>query len=78
MFTANSSQTAQSYCQHTKDSVCYSLPLPTHDEDLFHQRQILKLAPGTYTEWILNRDKKNTVTFIRRLQKFLQRQNIRN
>ena len=36
-----------------------TLPLHTHDEDHFHQPQILKLASGTHTEWILNRDKKH-------------------
>ena len=35
-----------------------NLPLHTHDEDHFHHPQIVKLASGTYTEWILNRDKK--------------------
>ena len=36
----------------------HNLPLHTHDEDHFHRPQILKLASGTHTEWILNRDKK--------------------
>ena len=58
MFTANSHKNAQSHCQPNKDSVCYNLPLHTHDEDHFHHPQILKLASGTHTEWILNRDKK--------------------
>ena len=58
MFTANSHKNAQGYCQPNKDSICYNLPLHTHDEDHFHHPQILKLASGTHTEWILNRDKK--------------------
>ena len=58
MFTANSHKNAQGYCQPNKDSICYNLPLHTHDEDHFYQPQILKLASGTNTEWILNRDKK--------------------
>ena len=41
---------AQSYCQPNKDSICYNLPLHTHDEDHFHYPQILKLASGTHTE----------------------------
>ena len=59
MFTANSHKNAQGYCQPNKDSICYNLPLHTHDEDHFHHPQILKLASGTHTEWILNRDKKH-------------------
>ena len=58
MFTANSHKNAQSHCQPNKDSICYNLPLHTHDEDNFHHPQILKLASGTHTEWILNGDKK--------------------
>ena len=38
-------------------SMCYNLPLHTHDEDHFHQPQILKSASSTHVEWILNRDK---------------------
>ena len=59
MFTANSSKNTQGYCQPSKESICYNLPLHTLDEDHFHQPQILKLASGTHTEWILNRDKKH-------------------
>ena len=59
MFTANASKNTQGYCQPDKDSQCYNLPLLTHDEDHFHHPQILKLASGTHTEWILNRDKKH-------------------
>ena len=58
-FTANSSKNPQGYCQPTKDSICYNLPIHTHDEDHFHHPQILKLASGTHTNWILNRDKKH-------------------
>ena len=58
MFTANSHKNAQGYCQPRKDSICYNLPLHTHDEDHFHHPQILKLASDTHTKWILNRDKK--------------------
>ena len=49
MFTANSHKNAQGYCQPNKDSICYNLPLHTHDEDHFHHPQILKLASGTHT-----------------------------
>ena len=48
MFTANSHKNAQSHCQPNKDSICYNLPLHTHDEDHFHHPQILKLASGTH------------------------------
>ena len=58
MFTANSSKNAQGYCQPTKESICYNLPLHTLDEDHFYHQQILKLASGTHAERILNRDKK--------------------
>ena len=58
MFTANAHKNAQVYCKPNKESICYNLPLHTHDEDHFHHPQILKLASGTHTEWILNRDKK--------------------
>ena len=70
MFTANAHahKNAQGYCQPNKDSICYNLPLHTHDEDHFHHPQILKLASGTHTEWILNRDKK-TMKFIKKQQK---------
>ena len=57
MFTANSSKKARGFCQPTKDSICHGLPWHTHDEDQFHHPQTLNLAPGTHTEWILNRDK---------------------
>ena len=49
MFTANTSKNAQAYCQLTKESICYSLPLHIHDEDHFHHPQILKLASDTQT-----------------------------
>ena len=76
MFTANSHKNAQGYCQPTKDSICYNLPLHTHDEDHFHHPQILKLASGTHTEWILNRDKKHNEIYQKITKKLLQRQNI--
>ena len=59
LFTANSSKNKQIYCQPTKESMCYFLPLHTHDEDHFHHPQTLELASGTQTEWIKNRDKKH-------------------
>ena len=58
MFTANAPKNAQDYCQPNEDSICYYLPLHTHDEDHFHHPQILKLASGTHIEWIINGDKK--------------------
>ena len=76
MFTANSHKNAQGYCQPNKDSICYNLPLHTHDEDHFHHPQILKLASGTHTEWILNRDKKHNEIYQKITKKLLQRQNI--
>ena len=63
MFTANAHKIAQGYCQPNKDPICYNLPVHTHDEDHFHHPQFLKLASGTLTEWILNRDK-NTMKCI--------------
>ena len=39
MFTAKN---AQGYCQPSKESICYNLPLHTHDEDHFHHPQTLK------------------------------------
>ena len=42
MFTASSSTNAHGYCQPTKESICYNLPLHTHDEDHFYHPQILK------------------------------------
>ena len=76
MFTANASQQTQGYCQPNKDSVCYNLPLHTHDEDHFHHPQTLKLAAGVHTEWILNRDKKHKEFYQKITKKLLQRQNI--
>ena len=61
----NSHKNAQSHFQPNKDSICYNLPLHTHDEDHFHHPQILKFASGTHTEWILNRDK-NTMKFTKK------------
>ena len=57
MFTENSLKNTHVYCQPTKESICYKLPLHTHDEDQFHHTKNLKLASGTHTEWILNRSK---------------------
>ena len=76
MFTANSHKNAQSHCQPNKDSICYNVPLHTLDEDHFHHPQILKLASGTHTEWILNRDKKHNEIYQKVTKKLLQRQNI--
>ena len=61
-FTANAHKNTQGYCQTNKDSICYNLPSHTHDVDHFHHAQILKLAYGTHTEWILNRDKKRSIS----------------
>ena len=36
---ANAHKNAQGYCQPNKDSICYNLPLHTHDEDHFHHPQ---------------------------------------
>ena len=58
MFTANARQ-QQGYCQPNKDSICYNLPLHTHNEDHFHHPQNLKLASSTHTEWVLNRYEKH-------------------
>ena len=76
MFTVNSYKNAQGYCQPNNDSVCYNLPLHTQDEDHFHHPQLLKLASGTHTEWILNRDTKHNEIYQRVTKKLLQRQNI--
>ena len=66
------------HCQPNRDSICYNLPLHTHDEDHFHHPQILKIASGTNTEWILNRDKKHNEIHQKVTKKLLQRQNISN
>ena len=76
MFTANSHKNAQGYCQPNKDSFCYNLLLHTYDEDHFYHPKILKLASGTHTEWILNRDKKYKEIYQKITKKFLQRQKI--
>ena len=78
MFTANAHKKAQGYCQPNKDSVCYNLPPHTHDEDHFHHPQILKLASGTHTEWILNRDKKHNEIYQKLTKNLLLRQNKNN
>ena len=69
MFTANANKNAQGYCQPNNDSICYNLPLYTHDEDHFHHSQILKLASGTHNKWILKRDKKHNETYQKTKQK---------
>ena len=48
MFTANSSKNTQGYWL-TKESICYNLPLHTHDEDHFHHPQLLQLASDRHT-----------------------------
>ena len=75
MLTANAHK---GHCQTNKDSICYNLPLHTHDEDHFQHPQILKLASGTHTKWILNRDKKHNEIYQKVTKKLLQRQNINN
>ena len=77
MFTANAHKNAQGHCKPNKDSICYNLPLHTH-EDHFHHPQILKLASGTHTEQILNKDKKHNEIYQKVTKKLLQRQNISN
>ena len=73
MFTANSSKNTQDDCQPTKESICYNLPLHTHNKDHFDHRQILILASSTHTERILNRDKKQTEQNLQKSnQKLLQ------
>ena len=57
--TCQLNKNTQGYCQPTKESICYNLPLHTHDEDHFHHPQTLKLASGTHTERNVNRDKKH-------------------
>ena len=78
IFTANAHKNAQGYCQPNKDSICYNLPLHTHNEDHFHRPQILKLSFGTHTEWILKRDKKYNEIYQKVTKKLLQKQNINN
>ena len=78
MFTANAHKNAQSYGQPKKVSICYNLPLHTHDEDHFHHPQILKLASGTHNESIVNRDKKHNEIYQKTTKKLLKRQNINN
>ena len=74
MFTANSSKNTQSYCQPTKESICYNLPLHTHNEDHLQHPKISNLASGTHSEWILNRDKRRIYQKV--TKKLLQKQNI--
>ena len=42
MFTAKASKNTQGYCQPNKKTICYNLPLHTHDEDHFHHLEFLK------------------------------------
>ena len=74
--TCQLNKNTQSYCQPTKESICHNLPPHTHNEDHFHHPQILKLASGTRTEWILNRDKKHNEIYHKVTKKLLQRQSI--
>ena len=76
MFTANAHKNTQVHCQPNKDSKSYNLQLHTHDEDHFHHPQIIKLAFGTHTGWILNRDKKDNEIYQKITKKLLKRQNI--
>ena len=76
IFTANAHKNVQVHCKPNKDSICYNLPLHTHDEDHFHHPQTLNLPSGTHTEWILNRDKRHNEIYKKVTKKLLQRQNI--
>ena len=78
MLIANAHKNAQGYCQPNKDSICYNLPLHTHDEDRFHHPQIFKLASGTHTEWILKKNKKHNEIYQKVTKKLLQRQSMNN
>ena len=69
MFTANSSKNSQGYCQPTKESICYKIPLHTHDDDHFQHPKFLKLASGTYTEWILSKGKKRNEIYQKKKRK---------
>ena len=42
MFTAIAYKITQGYCQPNRDSICYNLPLRTHNEYHFHHPQNLK------------------------------------
>ena len=72
MFTENAHKNAQGYCQPNKDSVCCNLPQHTHDEDHCHHPQSLKLASGTHTEWILNKEKKHNEIYQKITKTLLQ------
>ena len=76
IITAKAHKNAQGHCKPNNDSICYNLPLHTHDEDHFHHPKILKLASGTHAEWILNKDKKHNEIYQKVTKKLLQRQNI--
>ena len=62
-------QKTQVYCQPTKESRCYDLPLHTHDEDYFHRTRYLKLASGAHTEKILSREMKTIGNLSKNSQK---------
>ena len=74
--TCQSNKNTQVYCQPTIESICYNLPLHTHEEDHFHHPQILKLASGTHTKWILNRDKKPNKNYQKVTKKIITKTNI--
>ena len=46
--------------------------------DDFHHPKFLKLASGTHTEWILDKDKKHNEIYQKVTKKLLQRQKINN
>ena len=73
--TCQLNKNTQGYCQPTIESICFILPLHTHDEDHFLHPQILKLASGTHTEWILNGNKKQNENYQKVTKKLLQRPN---
>ena len=72
LFTANAHKNSQGYCQPYKDSICYNLPLHTHNKDHFHHPQILKLISGRHTELILNRDGKHKEIYQKKTKNLLQ------
>ena len=76
IFTAKSSKNTQGYCQPTRESICYNLPLHTHDEDHFHHPKIFKLASCTDIELFLNRDKKHYEIYQKIAKKLIQKQNV--
>ena len=77
-FSANSSKKNKIIALPTKESICFILQLHTRDEDQFHHPQILKLASGTHTERISNRDKKHNEIYQKIAKKLLLRQNVQS